>query len=47
MRVVIDGGEYYKTSAYDVDNFLFSYPSGDEVGIYDEETGLIQDVEFG
>ena len=46
MRVTIDEVEYYKTRAFGLDNFLFSYPSGDEVGVYNESTGTIEDVMF-
>lgn len=46
MRVTIDEVEYYKTTAFGLENFLFSYPSGDEVGVYNESAGTIEDVVF-
>ena len=46
MRVTIDKVEYYKTMAYGLDNFLFSFPSGVEVGVYNDSSGTIDEVEF-
>ena len=46
MRVTIDKVKYYKTRAYGLDNFLFSFPGGVEVGVYNDSSGTIDEVEF-
>jgi len=46
MKTTIGGTDYFKTSAFGLPAVLFSYPSGETVGAYDEATGNIQEIEF-
>ena len=46
MKTTIGGTDYFKTPAFGLQAVLFSYPSGDTVGAYDEATGEIQEIEF-
>ena len=46
MKTTIGGTDYFKTPAFGLQAVLFSYPSGETVGAYDEATGEIQEIEF-
>jgi len=46
MKVTIGSTEYFKTPAFGLAAVLFSYPTGETVGAYDEATGEIQEIEF-
>ena len=46
MKTTIGGTDYFKTPAFGLPAVLFSYPSGETVGAYDEATGEIQEIEF-
>ena len=44
MKVEISGVSYFKTPAFGLPAVLFSYPTGETVGAYDEATGEIQEL---
>ena len=46
MKVTIAGTDYIMTAAFGYPAVLFSYPSGDPVGQYDEATGEIRTIEL-
>jgi len=46
MKTTIGGTDYFKTPAFGLPAVLFSYPTGETVGAYDEATGQIQEIEF-
>jgi len=46
MKVTIGETDYFKTKAFGLPAVLFSYPTGETVGAYDEASGEIQEIEF-
>ena len=46
MKVTIGDTNYFKTTAFGLPAVLFSYPTGETVGAYDEASGEIQEIEF-
>ena len=45
MKVTIKEVDYYKTAAFGFEAVLFTFPDGDVVGSYHEETGDIVDID--
>mgnify|MGYP003677015140 FL=1 len=45
MKVTVKEVDYYKTAAFGFEAVLFTFPDGDVVGSYHEETGDIVEIE--